>query len=207
MQNLLLGTRNPGKLRELHELLTELDSLEGVNLVELDEAAVFIEVVEDGETYLENASCKARAYSRSSGLISLADDSGLEVDALGGRPGILSARFVPQLAATDADRRAYLLDLLAGYPHPWTARFRCAVAVAQGSDILFSTEGVCEGEVIPFERGSFGFGYDPIFLVGGQGRTMAELEPATKNRVSHRAKAVISILPYLVGYFLRPGAG
>jgi XTP/dITP diphosphohydrolase len=130
-------------------------------------------------------------------MLTLADDSGLEVDALGGLPGIRSARFAPQPGATDADRRAYLLAQLEDQPRPWSAHFHCTVALAMPSGGLRLAEGNCYGEVIPTERGDHGFGYDPIFLLPDLGRTMAELTTEEKNRFSHRARAVRAVLPLL----------
>ena len=129
MQDLLLGTRNPGKLREFHELLEDMDSRASLRLLEPGQVGLFDDVPETGSTYLENALIKAQTYSKTSGLVTLADDSGLEVDVLSGRPGIYSARFAPQPGATDADRRSYLLEQLAGLPRPcsspgWRARRR-----------------------------------------------------------------------------------
>ncbi len=123
--------------------------------------------------------------------MSLSDDSGLEVDALGGAPGLYSARYLPGKAASDADRRAYLLKNLGGKPRPWIARFRAAVAIAIPRGAVRCVEGSCSGEIIPEERGTGGFGYDPIFLVEKTGHTMAELPMAEKNRVSHRARAMM----------------
>ncbi len=161
------------------------------------ELGIKLNVIEDGTTYAQNAARKARAFADSSGLVTLADDSGLEVDALGGRPGLKSARFAPQPGATDGDRRQLLLKQLVGLPRPWTARFRCVVAItAPGAETLY-TEGVCEGEIISEERGDFGFGYDPIFLIPEKGRTMAELLMEEKNTLSHRALAVRAAIPSL----------
>ena len=159
------------------------------------------EVQETGQTYHENAALKALAFCRLSGLVTLADDSGLEVDALGGAPGLHSARYSPLPAASDADRRALLLRNLQGLPRPWLARFRCVVALAApGSEPprLEFYAGVCPGEIIPNERGSNGFGYDPIFLLSELSKTMAELTTAEKNQLSHRARAVRAALPGLV---------
>lgn len=190
---ILLATNNQGKLREMQALLEGA----GVELVTPGQLGLALEVEENGSSYAENAALKARAFAQASGLLTLADDSGLEVDALGGRPGMYSHRFAPQPGATDADRRAYLLEQLAGRPRPWMARFRCVVAVVRpGGEARFA-EGVCEGEIIPEERGDNGFGYDPVFLLPDLGRTMAELSMEEKNRRSHRALAVIAARPIL----------
>ena len=140
---------------------------------------------------------KHSAYAHLSNMVTLADDSGLEVDVLGGLPGIRSARFSPQANATDADRRAYLLEMLHGHPQPWTAHFHCTVAIATPGDKIIYAQGNCPGEIISTERGTNGFGYDPIFLIPAAGLTMAELSMAEKNRLSHRARAVKAALPVL----------
>jgi XTP/dITP diphosphohydrolase len=161
---------------------------------------VKLEVVEDGKTYAENALRKGRAFASAAGLITLADDSGLEVDALGGQPGLHSARYVDRPGATDADRRQQLLERLKGLPRPWRARFRCWVAVVSPAGEARLVEGVCEGEIIPDERGQNGFGYDPIFLIPELGKSMAELSMEEKNQLSHRARAVKAALPLLEEY-------
>ncbi|HMN59423.1 MAG TPA: RdgB/HAM1 family non-canonical purine NTP pyrophosphatase [Anaerolinea sp.] len=193
MPTILIASTNPGKLREFQEILAGED----FNLVLPTTLGIQLQVVEDGSTYAENAAKKALAYQRASGLVTLADDSGLEVDALGGAPGLYSARYSPLPGATDADRRAHLLDNLRRLPRPWPARFHCTVAVAAPGGVLELTEGKCPGEIIPEERGSNGFGYDPIFLLAERGLTMAELDSEDKNRISHRALAVLAALPIL----------
>jgi XTP/dITP diphosphohydrolase len=190
---LLLATNNRGKVAEIKALLNGL----GIQLLTPAGLGLQLEVAEDGATYAENASKKASAFAHLSGLVSLADDSGLEVDALGGKPGLHSHRFAPQPGATDADRRRFLLARLSGRPRPWTARFRATVAVALPSGEVRLASGECEGEIIPEERGSGGFGYDPIFLLPELGRTMAELGMEEKNRLSHRARAVQNAIPIL----------
>jgi XTP/dITP diphosphohydrolase len=127
-------------------------------------------------------------------LISLADDSGLEVEALAGAPGLYSARYGSQNGEklSDQDRRVYLIQNLQGKPRPWTARFHATIAIALPNGETHLAEGYCEGEIIPEERGSGGFGYDPIFLLSELGRTMAELSMEEKNRLSHRARAVMN---------------
>lgn len=194
MRPLLLATGNPGKLREMRALLAELGKIQ---LLTSQEIELKLEIREDGSTYTENAALKARSYAEAAGLATLADDSGLEVKVLGGAPGLHSARYLPQPGATDADRRAYLLSQLQAYPRPWQARFRCCVAVALPGGELRTFEGICPGEIIPEERGTNGFGYDPVFLLPETGRTMAELSMEEKNRLSHRARAVQAAIPYL----------
>ena len=194
MKKLLLASSNPGKLHEIHALLDDL----GITLVTPDDLMISLEVEEDGATYAENASRKALAFARLSGLLTLADDSGLEVDALNGMPGLHSARFSPLPKATDVDRRSYLLDKLKGRSQPWSARFRCTIALATPAGEVQFAEGVCQGEIIPTERGQAGFGYDPIFLIPELGKTMAELTMEEKNRLSHRSRAVQAVRPLLV---------
>lgn len=193
MSQLLIATGNIGKLREIQALLEGLD----IKLVIPAELGLSLDVEETGITYAENAAIKAIACARSAGLVTLADDSGLEVDALGGLPGIRSARFAPQPGATDADRRAYLLEQLRPLPPPWKANFHCTVAVASPSGEVRFAEGRCFGEIIPEERGSNGFGYDPLFFIPELGKTMAELTMGEKNRISHRARAIKSAIPIL----------
>ncbi len=197
MQKLLIGTRNSGKFAEIQALLAETR----IELVSLSDIGLELTVDEVGATYRENAALKAQAYARASGLITLADDSGLEVDALDGAPGLYSSRYAPQPGATDADRRVHLLKNLSGHPRPWRARFCCVVALATPEGDTQFTEGACPGEIIPEERGQFGFGYDPIFLVEGKGLTMAELPMDEKNALSHRARAVKAAVPLLVSLF------
>ena len=208
MNKLLIATNNQGKVTELHALLKDLP----IQLVTPLEINLDLEVLENGKTYAENAGKKALAFAEASGLVSLADDSGLEVEALDGAPGIYSARYGPDLSTasnpqkigkgwTDADRRAYLLQNLKSRPRPWKARFRATIAIGvPGQDVLLA-EGECRGEIIPEERGGGGFGYDPIFLIPEMKRTMAELDMEEKNRISHRARAVMNARPYLINIF------
>ena len=194
MRRLLVATNNKGKLREILSLLEELR----LDIVTPQMLGIDMDVEEHGSTYDENASLKAVALVQASGVITLADDSGLEVDALGGQPGIRSARFSPLTNATDADRRVYLLSKLQAHPRPWTAHFHCTVAIATPQGEVFYSQGDCPGEIIPDERGSNGFGYDPIFFIPEAGLTMAELEMPDKNRLSHRARAIKAALPTLL---------
>ncbi len=203
MNNLLIATNNQGKVDELYDLLQDMD----IELVTPAQIGLDLDVIEDGRTYAENAVKKAVAFANASRLISLADDSGLEVDALDGAPGLYSARYgsshsLPlnseNLGGTrggrlsDAARRRYLLGKLEGKPHPWTARFHATIAVAVPNGAIQLAEGICPGEIIPEERGTGGFGYDPIFLLPELGKTMAELSMDEKNRLSHRARAVMN---------------
>ncbi len=204
MPKLLIATENHGKVKEFQVLLASL----GVELFTPKMLGISLNVVEDGSTYAENAGKKARAHAIASGLISLADDSGLEVDALGGAPGLYSARYSPKAGATDADRRAYLLENLRDKPRPWLAHFHATIAIAVPAGELFFADGNCYGEILPTERGDNGFGYDPLFFIPQKERTMAELSMDEKNQLSHRALAVknaISIVEKLL--ILPPQAG
>jgi XTP/dITP diphosphohydrolase len=194
---LLIATNNKGKLKEIQAILDDLD----IDLVSPADLGLKLEVEEDGQTYAENATKKARAFSQASGLPSLADDSGLEVDALDGAPGLHSARYSTLPNATDADRRATLLLNLSKKPRPWRARFRATVAIASPGRSVQLAEGICPGEIIPEERGKGGFGYDPIFLLEDLDKTMAQLEMEEKNRLSHRGQAVRETIPILKELF------
>ncbi|HJR78718.1 MAG TPA: RdgB/HAM1 family non-canonical purine NTP pyrophosphatase [Anaerolineales bacterium] len=192
---LLIATKNKGKIKELQDLLKDTR----IELLIPAQINLDLDVVEDGQTYAENAAKKALAFAQASGLISLADDSGLEVDALDGAPGLYSARYgsTNGQKLSDAERRAILIHNLQGKPRPWTARFHATIAVAVPNGNLHLAEGFCEGEIIPEERGTGGFGYDPIFLLSELGKTMAELSMEEKNRLSHRARAVMNAKPIL----------
>lgn len=192
MNRLLLGTTNKGKLAELRALLDGL----GLDLLDPTALHLQLDVAETGDDYASNASLKAEAFSAASGIWCLADDTGLEVDVLGGAPGLHSARLIG-LLGSDKQRRQRLLTMLAPHPRPWRARFRSVVALASPGGKIDLAEGECPGEIIPKERGEMGFGYDPIFLLQEVGRTMAELEMEAKNRLSHRAIAIQAIMPIL----------
>jgi XTP/dITP diphosphohydrolase len=197
MNKLLIATYNPGKMEEMHALLAGLP----LELLTPEELGIELHVTEDGSTYAENAEKKAAGFARVSGLVSLGDDSGLEVEVLNGAPGLYSARYLGTHDATDADRRAYLLKNLSGRPRPWLARFRAAVAIAAPDRLVQVVEGECAGEIIPEERGHGGFGYDRIFFIPESGRTMAELDMDEKNRISHRARAMMKARPILEALF------
>jgi XTP/dITP diphosphohydrolase len=215
MNKLLIATNNKGKVKELHELLENT----GIQLVTPVDIHLELDVHEDGSTYAENAAKKAIAFAQASGLISLADDSGLEVDALGGAPGLYSARYGSTSGEklSDAGRRQFLLQNLKDKPRPWTARFHATIAVAIPESLwgqadrrlqvqelapgLHMFEGYCHGEIIPEERGAGGFGYDPIFLLPELGKTMAELSMDKKNRLSHRARAVMNARSHIKTLF------
>jgi len=197
MKELLIATNNQGKVEEIRDLLKDLE----IKLVMPADIGLKLDVVEDGSTYAENAGKKAVAFAQASRLVSLADDSGLEVDALDGAPGLYSARYLPNPKATDADRRAYLLQNLQDKQRPWTAHFHASIAIAGPDGPVRFAEGQCHGHIIPEERGTGGFGYDPIFLFPDLGRTMAELGMDEKNRLSHRALAILNAMPILKEIF------
>lgn len=197
MNKLLIATNNQGKVLELQELLTG----SGIEFVTPAQINLQLEVEEDGSNYQENAGKKAIAFAQASGMIALADDSGLEVEALNGAPGLYSARYSPKPGAKDKDRRDFLLENLKDKPRPWKAHFHATIAVARPNGEIEFAEGNCFGEIIPEERGTGGFGYDPIFLMHELGKTMAELEMEEKNKLSHRARAVIAAMPILKRIF------
>jgi len=185
MPRLLLASSNPGKIREYRLLLAD----PGYRIVTLSEQGITEAVTERGESYEQNAATKAAAYAKLSRLITLADDSGLEVDALNGKPGVHSARFAGE-NATDADRVAKLLAMLSGVPgDKRTAHFKCVIAIATPEGKLDLCRGDCHGIIALEAKGENGFGYDPVFYLPKLGKTMAELPLELKNRLSHRGKA------------------
>ncbi len=188
-RTILIATTNRGKLREIEAVMRDLPVVWTV----LADLPPMPECVEDGSTFEANAEKKALHYARLSGLWTLADDSGLEVDALGGEPGVRSARFAGE-PKSDARNNARLVALLSGVPPDRrTARFRCALALADGSRVLARAQGCVEGLIVDEARGKNGFGYDPHFLIPALGRTAAELDPEQKNRISHRGQALQSL--------------
>ncbi|MBM3302761.1 MAG: RdgB/HAM1 family non-canonical purine NTP pyrophosphatase [Deltaproteobacteria bacterium] len=183
---LVIATNNPGKFKEIVALLQGLD----VRLLPLDRIEL---PPESGDSFQENACIKATAVARETGCLALADDSGLEVDALGGEPGVLSARYGGP-TATDADRNRMILERLRGVPRERrAARFRCVIAIADPQGQVKVAQGVFEGRIAEESRGSSGFGYDPIFEIPSFGKTVAEVAPEVKNRLSHRAKAMACV--------------
>jgi XTP/dITP diphosphohydrolase len=193
MRRLLIATGNAGKLREYRSLLGDL----GWELVSPADIGLALEVSESGRDYAENAKIKAAGFAKASGLVALADDSGLEVDALGGEPGHLSARYAGP-GADDTQRYARLLEKLRGVPpEKRSARFRCLIAVARPTGETELFEGECRGVVAEAPRGETGFGYDPIFYLPERGRTLAELPLSEKNAVSHRGAAARKARPFL----------
>jgi XTP/dITP diphosphohydrolase len=189
---LVVATHNRGKLQEFRTLLAPANC----RILSLDDLLIRNDHAETGASFAENARIKAVKYSSQTEYPMLADDSGLEVAALCGRPGIRSARYGGP-GATDRDRIRQLLLELERTPGDRQARFVCALALAQNEALITETEGECRGEIALEPRGAHGFGYDPVFLFPELGRTYAELEPAVKNQVSHRARAVASLLQRL----------
>jgi len=191
--DLLLASQNPGKLNEMRQLLAGLP----FRVLRPADLRIHDAPEETGRTFLENAILKARHYARLSGLLTVADDSGIAVDALGGAPGLYSSRFGGE-GASDADRNALLLDKLRGVPDDRRgARFTSAVAVARGGDVLFQVEEKVEGRIAPEPRGPHGFGYDPLFFYPPFNCTFGEAAPADKDRVSHRGKAFARLREFL----------
>lgn len=190
---LLVATRNLGKVRELAEILSDQE----IDWLSLDDIALTREVAETGTTFRENAILKANEYALASGLLTLADDSGLEVDALDGRPGMHTARYGgPGL--TPKQRYELLLQALAQVPAPErTARFRCVVALASPDGLIDTAEGVCEGVIALAPAGDGGFGYDPVFYLPERQKTMAQLPASQKHLISHRGRAFANMVPTL----------
>lgn len=186
VHQILIGTTNPDKLKEVREILRDLP----VELISPDKIPALPDVIEDGQTFGENAVKKAVEWAKATGYWTMADDSGLEVDALGGKPGVRSARYAGEDASYE-DNNLKLLKALEGVPAGRrTARFRCAVALARPEGFLFVVEGECDGLVTEEPRGRHGFGYDPVFYVPEYAKTFAELGPEIKNRISHRTRAL-----------------
>ncbi|HEX2569520.1 MAG TPA: RdgB/HAM1 family non-canonical purine NTP pyrophosphatase [Polyangia bacterium] len=199
---LVFATRNQGKLGEMRTLLAALVA-SPVTLLTLDEVGFTGDVEEDGATFADNARKKALTVAKAVRRPTLADDSGLLVDALGGAPGVHSARYAGA-HGNDAANRAKLLEALAAVPSPRPAHFSCVLALARpipygaGVEILAMEEGRCDGEIAREPRGQGGFGYDPLFYVPAQGRTMAELASHEKDRISHRGQAMNRMAQRLV---------
>jgi XTP/dITP diphosphohydrolase len=193
--DILLASQNPGKLAEMRQLLAGLR----FDVVRPSDIGIHDAPEETGSTFIENARLKARHYSQRSGRLSVADDSGIAVDALGGAPGLYSARFGGE-TASDADRNRLLLEKLEGVAEDKrTARFICTVAVARGDEILFEAEETVEGRIARGPSGPNGFGYDPIFFYPPFGRTFGEVPSAQKDTVSHRGKAFARLRTFLTG--------
>jgi XTP/dITP diphosphohydrolase len=193
-----VASSNPGKLRDF----ATAAAVFGVEIAVLPRVQEIAAPAEDGTTFEANARLKAEGYSRARpGLLVLADDSGLEVDALHGAPGARSARYADDagfdvIDSEDADGRnnLYLLEQLRGHPRPWTARYRCVLALARDGVTLLTAAGAVEGEIIGEPHGTGGFGYDPLFWLPELGKTMAEIDLETKQRLSHRGRALQTLL-------------
>jgi len=185
MRQLLIATHNPGKVAEYQALLRDLP----LAVTFLTELGITEDVEETEDTFEANAILKARSYAAMSGMWTWADDSGLEIDVLDGRPGVHSARYAGP-GATDREKYEKILAELAPFPEvSWTARFRCVVAIATPGGKVNTRSGAVEGKITSHPRGENGFGYDPIFYLPDFGKTMAELHPEVKNNISHRAEA------------------
>lgn len=179
---LLAATTNAGKIREIRQILER----PGLDLVTLEAFASIPEPDENGRTFHDNAVIKARAYASATGLPTVAEDSGLVIDALGGRPGVESARYPGR---TYAEKFANLYRELAGHPRPWPARFVCSLAYVENGQVAFSCEATVEGEIAPAPAGAGGFGYDPVFFYPPYGRTLGDVNDAEKLAIAHRGKA------------------
>jgi XTP/dITP diphosphohydrolase len=200
---LLLATRNKDKLKELRKLLKDLP----LEVVSAADIRGLPEVEEDAATVRDNAAKKAVEMARASKKLTLADDTGLEVDALNGEPGVRSARFARE-KATYHENNKELLKRLEGVPlEKRSARFRCVVAIADEKGLYDCIEGICNGTIIEAEQGGGGFGYDPLFIADGQTKTFAEISPDVKNRISHRAKAMQKAWAVLSRYLREHGGG
>lgn len=185
-RKLILATRNKGKLKEIQVLLSDLD----IDIMSLDEAENAPHVVEDGKTFMENAFKKAKVIAEATGIMALADDSGLEVDALDGAPGVYSARYSGEGASDASNNEKLLADLKGVSSGKRGAHFSCVIIVYHPSGQWISTEAKCEGEIAMNSLGDQGFGYDPVFYIPSIKRTMAQLSPEEKNSLSHRGKAL-----------------
>ena len=196
IQKLLVATHNKGKVKEFSEMLADLE----LSWLSLDDIGVTTDVEETGQTFKENAILKAQTYAQETGFLTLADDSGLEVDVLNGDPGVFTARYGGE-DLTARERYLYLLDQLnlLGLPEKeWIARFRCTIVLAApDGKILGSANGVCEGQISPTPIGDNGFGYDPVFYLPSHEKTMAQLPQSVKHQISHRGRAMQAIEPLL----------
>lgn len=201
MTKILIATKNAGKIKEIERSLEKLP----VDLQSLDNFPEIVEPQETGATFMENAILKARFYAEQTGIRALADDSGLEVEALHGAPGVLSARYAGE-NADDARRIEKLLNELNESPaENRRARFVCAMAIADAKgEVLFTATGVCDGRIAGRAGGTNGFGYDPVFIPDGFSNTFGELDTATKQRLSHRARATGEIIQYLRHFYAAP---
>lgn len=193
MIDLVLSTSNEGKIREIREILGGLP----IRMLTKDDFESWPEIVEDGQTYLDNALIKAGALMEVTGLAALGEDSGLEVDFLGGAPGVRSARFSGENASDRSNNELLIASLESVPPEKRTARYRCVAVVVFPDRDPIGSVGTCEGRIGLEARGSFGFGYDPWFIPEGEDRTMAQLSPPEKNAISHRGRALRGLAEYL----------
>lgn len=195
MRTIVVATKNQGKVAEIKGALDHL----GVSVMALSEFSPVAEAVEDGQTFEENAVIKARYYAAHTGHACLADDSGLEVDALGGAPGVFSARYAGEHADDEANNRK-LLEALRDVPaERRTARFRCVLALVDENNVVITADGSCEGFILEAPRGHGGFGYDPLFYMSELGKTLAEVSVAEKNKISHRGQALRNLVRKIEG--------
>jgi XTP/dITP diphosphohydrolase len=194
MPRLIFATRNPGKVAELERMLAG----QGIEVEDLSRHPEVEEIEETGETFRDNAILKATVVAARTGTVALADDSGLEVDGLGGRPGVRSARYAGEKASDDSNNALLVAEVTPLPSDARTARYRCAIAIAAPSGGCEVEEGSVEGVIVTEPRGSGGFGYDPFFWVPGFGRTMAELSAAEKDGISHRGIALRRARPHLL---------
>ena len=192
MKPLLIATTNDGKLREIREILRDLP----LPLRSLNDFPPVLEPEESESTFSANALLKAQAYAQATGMVTVAEDSGLVIDALDGAPGVHSARYP---GATYPEKFANLYSALAQHPRPWTARYVCAVALVEDLSVLFETVATVEGEIWPEPRGTHGFGYDPIFYYPPYGRTFGEVDDTRKLAVAHRGVAFKALRHWLEG--------
>ena len=194
MKKVLLATTNSGKMREMAALLAGLP----VELVSPDAVADVTDVEETGSTFMENARLKASGYARQAGSLTIADDSGLEIAALSGRPGVLSARYGGDGTSFSQKMDMLLAEVEAATTDDRSARFVCAVAIADADgSIVFEAEGICTGRLARAPSGSFGFGYDPVFVPDGYNSTFGEMTEPEKRALSHRGRAFLQIIPFL----------
>ena len=201
-ERIVVGTRNKGKLAELESLLADV-SIRAVSLAQFPEAP---DIEEDGDTFEANAAKKATVLAQTIGEWVVADDSGLEVDALDGRPGIYSARYAGE-PTDDKANVSKLLGELKGVPTSQrTARFRCVIALASPEELLLTVTGACEGVILEERRGHGGFGYDPVFFYEPFGESFAELTQSQKNQVSHRGRALVELKRRAAEVFGQPPA-
>lgn len=200
---LLVATRNKHKLKELRGLLKDLP----LDVVSAADVRGLPEIVEDGATVRDNATKKAIETARVAKMLTIADDTGLEVDALKGEPGVRSARFAGEKATYHENNRELLKRLEGVALEKRSARFRCVMAIADENGLCDCVEGICNGAIIEAERGGGGFGYDPLFIADGQTKTFGEISPDVKNRISHRAKAMQKAWAMLSRYLREKSTG